>query len=140
MNSSTSTDCPEISFWTPEDGFEKTLAIGIRTLEESRDEISRLLARGQSDPVHRYHFPSYDMMHKILAPNRMAIIRAMIGVGPVSIREVARRVGRDFKGVHSDVTTLRNNGLLWKATDGNVVFPFRSLQFEYEVSENQSAA
>lgn len=61
-------------------------------------------------------------LHRALAPNRMDIVSEMTGAGPLSIREVARRVGRDFKGVHSDVTVLASNGVIDRADDGKVVF------------------
>lgn len=36
----------------------------------------------------------------------------MTGAGPLTIREVARRVDRDFKGGHSDVRLLLGAGIL----------------------------
>ena len=36
----------------------------------------------------------------------------MTGAGAMSIREAARRVERDVKAVHGDVTALLNAGLL----------------------------
>lgn len=51
-------------------------------------------------------FSSYEDLHRILAPLRLAIVRALAGQGALSIREVARRVGRDVQAVHRDVTTL----------------------------------
>lgn len=40
------------------------------------------------------------------------------------MREAARRVGRDVKAVHGDVTALLNAGVLRRAEGGGVVFPF----------------
>ncbi len=48
----------------------------------------------------------------------------MTGAGPVSIREAARRLGRDVKAVHSDVHLLLDAGILQKTDDGRIVFPF----------------
>jgi predicted transcriptional regulator len=93
------------------------------------------------DPTPRLSFISYELMHKVLAPNRMTIVQSMTGQGPLSIREVARRVGRDFKGVHSDVTTLLRNGVLEKLADGRVIFPYSRIHFDFEFgAANQSAA
>ncbi|RYH06141.1 MAG: hypothetical protein EON57_06835 [Alphaproteobacteria bacterium] len=89
----------------------------------------------------QYNFLSYDALHKALAPNRMAIIRTMIGAGPLSIREIARRVGRDFKGVHTDVSSMFTQGLLYKSEDGRMVFPYDQIRFDFEIGgETQSAA
>lgn len=139
--SSTSSDSGTISLWTPSDGFESTLVIDVKPLDKVMAEMDRLLASGESDPVHRYHFPSYDALHRVLAPNRMTVVRTMTAQGPLSIREIARRVGRDFKGVHTDVTVLLNNGLVKKTEDGRVVFPFESIHFDFEFGAgDQSAA
>jgi len=93
------------------------------------------------NPDSNLTFVSYDLMHKVLAPNRIAIVRAMTGQGPMSIREAARRVGRDFKGVHSDITVLLRNGVLEKMDDGLIVFPYAKMRFDFEFgSANQSAA
>ncbi len=54
-----------------------------------------------------------------------------IGAGPVSIREAARRVDRDVKAVHSDVTALLNAGVLDRAEGGGIVFPFEAIKVEF---------
>jgi len=56
------------------------------------------------------------------------LIRAMAGAGPLSIREVARRVGRDVKAVHGDVHALLKSGVLRKTDRGLVVFPFDAIR------------
>src|SRR5688500_1619827 len=66
----------------------------------------------------RISFESVDLLWKVLAPNRMALVQTMAGAGPMTLREVARRVGRDVRAVHSDVHTLLNAGVLWKGDDG----------------------
>ena len=48
----------------------------------------------------------------------------MTGAGPLSIREAARRVDRDVKGVHGDVHALLNAGILQKIGDGLITFPY----------------
>lgn len=53
-------------------------------------------------------------MHKVLSPKRLEIVRVMTGAGPLNIREIARRVGRDFKGVHSDTGLLIEAGVIDK--------------------------
>lgn len=45
----------------------------------------------------------------------------MTGQGPLAIREVARRVGRDVNAVHGDVHALIDAGLLDKTEKNHVV-------------------
>lgn len=55
---------------------------------------------------------------------------ALCGAGPVSIREAARRVGRDVKAVHSDVTALVLAGVLHRTEEG-IEFPFDAVKVEF---------
>ena len=48
----------------------------------------------------------------------------------MSIREVARRVGRDVKAVHGDVTALVRAGIV-ERSDAGVVFPYDAVQFDF---------
>lgn len=112
----------------------QTLVIDVQTLEEGLREDAAIWESGEGDPTPRVSFVSYDLLHKVLAPNRMAIVRAMRGAGPLSIREVARRVGRDFKGVHTDVTALIHNGIMEKAEGGKIVFPYGDIHFDFRLS------
>jgi len=52
-------------------------------------------------------------------------------IGPISSREAARRVERDGKAVHSDITALLNAGVLDRAEGGGVVFPFEAVKVEF---------
>jgi predicted transcriptional regulator len=49
----------------------------------------------------------------------------------VSIRETARRVGRDVKAVHGDVTALLNAGILIHTDDRRIIFPFEAVKVEF---------
>lgn len=79
------------------------------------------------------NFGSYDDMHRVMAPSRLAIVKTLAGQGALSIREVARRVERDVQAVHRDVTTLINAGVIDR-TDAGIEFPYASIHFEFDVS------
>ncbi len=51
-------------------------------------------------------FGSFDLLWKVLAPTRMALVQTLTGAGPVTLREAARRAGRDVRAVHSAVHVL----------------------------------
>ena len=48
----------------------------------------------------------------------------MTGVEPLSLREIARRVGRDVEVVHADVHALLETGVLERTAEGAIVFPY----------------
>ncbi len=53
------------------------------------------------------------------------------GQGPLTIREVARRVERDVKAVHGDVHALLAAGLLERTDKNQVSFPFEAIRVEF---------
>jgi predicted transcriptional regulator len=67
----------------------------------------------------------------VLTVKRWELLKVLCGVGPVSIREAARRANRDVKAVHNDITALLNAGLLDRSEDGRVLFPFEAIKIEF---------
>ena len=55
----------------------------------------------------------------------------MIGSGPMTIRELARRLGRDVKAVHGDVHALLKAGILQETENGPIVFPFDAVRVDF---------
>jgi predicted transcriptional regulator len=79
----------------------------------------------------RISFATPELLWKVLTEKRWELLKALCGAGPVSIREAARRVDRDVKAVHGDVTALLNAGVLSRTDDGRIVFPFDSVKVEF---------
>ena len=111
----------------------RTVILGVET---QGDVTRRILAtahgrRKAGDD--RISFESVSDLWRVLAPKRMEIVRVMTGAGPLTIREVARRVDRDFKGVHSDVTLLLGAGILERTESGGVEFPYDRVHVEFDM-------
>jgi len=86
---------------------------------------------GTSQKSARISFATPELLWKVLTAKRWELLKALCGAGPVSIREAARRVGRDVKAVHGDITALLNAGVLSRAEKGGVVFPFEAVKVEF---------
>jgi predicted transcriptional regulator len=78
-------------------------------------------------------FATPELLWKVLTAKRWEILKALCGAGPVSIREAARRVGRDVKAVHADITALLNAGVLDKTEKGSVEFPYQTIRIEFQL-------
>jgi predicted transcriptional regulator len=78
----------------------------------------------------RISFATPELLFRLMTAKRWELIRALAGVGPLTIREAARRVHRDVKAVHGDVHALLNAGVLHKTADGLVVFPFDAIRVD----------
>ena len=70
----------------------------------------------------RISFASPELLWKVLTAKRWELLKALCGAGPISIREAARRVERDVKGVHADVVALLEAGLLDRTEEGAIRF------------------
>ncbi|MCL4773536.1 MAG: transcriptional regulator [Burkholderiaceae bacterium] len=79
----------------------------------------------------RISFESFELLWKVLAPNRMALVQTLTGAGPMTLREAARRVGRDVRAVHSDVHLLLRAGVLRKDDEGRIEFPYTSVHVDF---------
>jgi predicted transcriptional regulator len=49
----------------------------------------------------------------------------------VTLREAARRVGRDVRAVHSDVHMLLQAGVLRKDDEGRIEFPYTAVHVDF---------
>ena len=72
-------------------------------------------------------------MHQVLTPNRWQMLQAMMGREPTGIRELARKLDRDVKQVHTDVTALMNAGVIDRTETGAVVFPYDEIRVNFTV-------
>jgi predicted transcriptional regulator len=111
----------------------RTVIFSIRTFDPALDDFARAWKTGRSEDAARIGFASWDLMHKALSPKRLDIVRVMTAAGPLSLREIARRVGRDFKSVHSDVRLLVESGVIDKTADGQLIFPYDRIHVEFEI-------
>ena len=68
---------------------------------------------------------------KTLSPARWTLLEALRGAGPLSIYELARRLGRNYKNVHTDVTQLAALGLIERGSDNRVLVPWNLLRAEW---------
>ena len=109
----------------------KTLTLEVRSPGESMAEFARAWGAGKPEKSARISFASPELLWKVLTAKRWELLKVLCGAGPVSIREAARRVGRDVKAVHSDVTALLVAGVLDRSQSGGIVFPFEAVKVEF---------
>lgn len=110
----------------------KTLTVRIESLRDSAKAVIDAAVERVPEKSAGLSFSSYEDMHRILAPKRIEIVRAMAGQDVIAYREVARRVGRDFKGVHTDLTALANAGVIDRV-EGGVIFPYDTIHVEFDI-------
>lgn len=94
-------------------------------------DVVRVWKTGKAEKSARISFATPELLWKVLTAKRWELLKAMRGAGAMSIREAARRGGRDVKAVHGDITALLNAGVLDRVEDGRVIFPFDAVKVEF---------
>lgn len=108
-----------------------TVVLEVRSLSETLADAARAMSAGRAEDEARISFATPELLWDVLTAKRWELLRTLCGAGPVSIRGAARRVGRDVKAVHGDVTALLNAGILNRTADGRVEFPFQTVKVEF---------
>lgn len=107
------------------------VVLEVRSLAEMLADAARAMKSRRADREARISFATLELLWQVLTAKRWELLKAMCGAGPISIREAARRVGRDVKAVHGDAMALLNAGLLNRTADGSIEFPFQAVKVEF---------
>lgn len=113
----------------------QTLIIDVATIEAVKASMKAAF-RGEPQGC-RYSFASEERLLEVLNARRWAILKALAAQGPVGMRELSRRLGRDIKSVTRDTGPLIACGLIDKHPDGKVEFPYAGV--DLAISFRQAA-
>ena len=94
-------------------------------LSEARRKTQSGGYRGES-----LSFEAPELFLTRLTALRWALVRALMGEGEIPLRELARRVGRDVKRVHGDITALTEMGLVERTDTGGVRCPYEDIHID----------
>lgn len=109
----------------------KTVILEVRSPGEAMAVFADVWKTGKQQKAARISFASPELLWKVLTARRWELLKVLCGAGPVSIREAARRVGRDVKGVHGDVVALLDAGILSRTEAGAIEFPYDAVKVEF---------
>ena len=109
----------------------KTVILDVRPPEEAMQDFVAAWKTGKAQKQARISFPTPELLWKVLTAKRWELLKAMCGAGPLTVRDAARRVNRDIKAVHSDLTALLVAGVLERAASGQLEFPYEAIKVEF---------
>lgn len=109
----------------------KTVTLDIRSPSDAMTDFVQAWKTGKPQRSARISFATPELLWQVLTAKRWELLKALCGAGPVSIRAAARRVGRDVKAVHGDVTALLDAGVLTRTSDGKIEFPYDAIKVEF---------
>ena len=75
-----------------------------------------------------------------LSPKRMELLRVLKDAGPLSIRALAKLMGRNYSNVHADVRRLIEHGLIEKDAGDHVLVPWDDVVVRMDASLMRLAA
>jgi len=107
----------------------KTITLSVESINSVIDSALQAFS-GKAQGAY-ISFASVELLWKVLAPNRMAIVKALTGSEPLALREIARRVERDVKAVHTDVQMLLKAGVLEKTETGQITFAYDAVHVDF---------
>lgn len=116
-----------------------TLIIGNQPAAQRRADIVHTWKTGKPEAAARLDFESLEGAWKLLNAKRWGILRAMAGQGPLAIREIARRVDRDVRAVHSDVRALHLSGVIDKTPQGQMILPYDVIRLDFTFAAQKAA-
>jgi predicted transcriptional regulator len=115
----------------------KTVTIRIRrnakeALNEMAARFSKTWKSGKTDGD-VLQFESPKALFRVLSPKRWELVECLQGLGPVSIRGLARELRRDVKRVHDDVRLLLDFGLVARTDEGTVHVPYDVIRADFDI-------
>lgn len=93
-------------------------------------------------PVAPYFGISFEQVGQMLAtftPKRWELIAALREAGPMTVADLARHLGRNYKNVHADVQQLIEWMAVERGDDGRVSVPWSEIVVDMKLPDRAAA-
>jgi predicted transcriptional regulator len=85
-------------------------------------------------PIEQLYFPDLETLLQHLTPRRLALLKTLHTIGPVSVRGLSKELGRDYKNVHTDIQLMERIGLVSRHKNGRVLVPWKRIIAEFRLA------
>jgi len=113
---------------------KRKLVIGISTLSAALKQTLKNAKRAEKglpiDNTERLSFVDQATLFAILSPKRMELTRYLRQNGPMSARQLAKNLARDYKNIHQDIKLLLRLGLVSTNKDKEYIVPWDEITIE----------
>jgi len=107
---------------------QKRIDIGV---EDAKDGYKRFVdawhsaESGKSNQAEVHlNFEDLETLVAVLTPKRFELLKTLRQRGPLSVRALAKILGRDYKNVHVDAAELEAVDLIQRTDEGLIVTPW----------------
>ncbi len=118
------------------------VTVGAPLREAGARAAATMQAIARGDKVRPHFSVNFEQIGQLLAaftPKRWELIAALRGAGPLTVAELARRLSRDYKNVHTDVNQLIEWMAVERGDDGRVSVPWSEIVVDMKLPERVAA-
>jgi predicted transcriptional regulator len=107
----------------------KKIIVKTGSLEEAAKEFIDIWHQIEHEtvptkPINKINFSDQSLLFKTLTPKRFEILTSVHEQDGISIRALAKKLGRDYSNVHQDVKILHQLGLILKNENNTYYVPW----------------
>ena len=102
--------------------------------------VMKAVAAGKkAEPYFGVSFEQVGQMFAAFTPKRWELIAALRAKGPLSVADLARQLGRNYKNVHTDVQQLIEWMAVERGDDGRVSVPWSDIVVDMKLPQGVAA-
>lgn len=110
---------------------KKKLIVRVSSIEDSLAKFKNVWKRAQKGeqfktPIEVLSFENPIILMKTLSPKRLELLQTLHVLGIVSIRQLSKKLKRDYSNVHQDIKTLYQIGIVLK-NNGKYYVPWETI-------------
>lgn len=113
--------------------------IPTRIRRKSRSHDERCCARRKVKLHFGVNFEQIGQMLAAFTPKRWELIAALRQAGPLTLAELARRLNRDYKNVHTDVNQMIEWMAVERVDDGRLNVPWSEIVVDMKLTQRMAA-
>lgn len=102
--------------------------IGVESADHGFDRFIDAWHKAEAKEVEQeeihLNFEDFAMFASVLTPKRLELMRTLRQYGPLSVRALAKQMGRDYKNVHSDTKALEEVDLIQRTEERLLIAPW----------------
>lgn len=107
--------------------------------KRAADAMRAAAAGKAATPYFGISFQQVGQMLATFTPKRWELIAALREAGPMTVAELARYIGRNYKNVHTDVQQLIEWMAVERGDDGRVSVPWSEIVVDMKLPERAAA-
>lgn len=107
--------------------------------KRAADAMRAAAAGKAAAPYFGIGFEQVGQMLATFTPKRWELIAALREAGPMTVADLARQVGRNYKNVHTDVQQLIEWMAVERGDDGRVCVPWSEIIVDMRLPERAAA-